>query len=88
MTSKTLAEGRIDRITSDIIRVAEGDYSTWIELSGEGDGLDRIAAAVNMVVDHIRENVDALDRQRQELSALNESLQGEIAERKRVGATR
>ena len=84
MMDKTLENERVNDIVEAVMKVASGDYSVQVELSGRNDELDSLAMSLNMMIGDIRTGVEDLDRQRAELSALNAQLQQEITERKRV----
>ncbi len=70
MTDKTSERNRINEILEAIMKVARGDYSAQVELSGKNDELDSLAIGLNMMIDDIRTGV--------------EDLQQEITERKRI----
>ncbi|GAG13092.1 unnamed protein product, partial [marine sediment metagenome] len=82
---KTSEKERINEMIDTIMKVARGDYSVRVELSGQNDEFDSLAMGLNMMIDDVRTSTEDLDRQRKELSTLNKHLQQEIAERKRAG---
>ena len=81
---KTSEKERMGEIIEAVMKVARGDYSVQVELSGENDEFDSLAMGLNIMIDDIRTSMEHLDGQRKELSALNEHLQQHIAERKRI----
>jgi len=81
---KTSEKERISDIVEAVMKVARGDYSVQVELSGENDEFDSLAMGLNMMIDDIRTSMEHLDGQRKELSALNEHLQQHLAERKKM----
>ena len=84
MMDRTLGNERVNEIIEAAMKVARGDYSVQLELSGKNDELDSLAMSLNMMVDDIKASVEDLDRQRAELSAINAQLQQEITERKQA----
>ncbi len=57
---KTAEKERIDEMIEAIIKVARGDYSAQVELSGKNDEFDSLAMGLNMMVDDIRASAEAL----------------------------
>ncbi len=87
MKNKVSEPGRLGEIIEATIKVARGDYSVRVGLSGKNDELDSLAIGLNMMIDDIRTSMEDLERQRAEQSALNKHLQQEITERKRAEET-
>ena len=58
--NKTLEKGRINEIIEAIMKVARGDYSVQIELADRNDEIDSLAMGLNMMIDDIRTNEEAL----------------------------
>lgn len=81
---KTSEKERMGEIIEAVMKVARGDYSVQVELSGENDEFDSLAMGLNMMIDDIRIGMEDLDRQRQELSTINKRLEQYITERKRI----
>ena len=52
---------RIDKIIESITRVAKGDYSVQLELSGKNDELDSIAMGINIMIDDLAAGTVGLD---------------------------
>ena len=57
---ETLEKDRISEIIETIMKVARGDYSTHVELSGKNDDLDSLAMGLNMMTDDIRTGEEKL----------------------------
>ena len=77
MMNTTLEKDRINEMIEGVMKVARGDYSAQVELSGKNDELDSLAIGLNMMIDDIRTGVEDLDRRGKKLSALNRHLQME-----------
>ncbi len=60
MTDKTLENERVDEIIEATMKVARGDYSVRLELSGRNDELDSLAMSLNMMIDDIRTGQEEL----------------------------
>jgi len=84
MMDKTLEKDRMDKMLDTVIKMARGDYSVQLDLSGKNDEIDSLAMGLNMMIDDIRTSMEDLDRQREELSNLNIHLQKEIIYRKKT----
>jgi len=54
---KTSGKERINEMIDTIMKVARGDYSVQVELSGQNDELDSLAMGLNMMIDDIRTSV-------------------------------
>ncbi len=67
---KTSEKERMNEMIEAAMKVARGDYSAQVELSGKNDEFDSLAMGLNMMIDDIRTSV--------------EELQQEITERKRA----
>ena len=57
---KTLEKERINEIIEAIMKVARGDYSVQIELADRNDEIDSLVMGLNMMIDDIRTNEEAL----------------------------
>ncbi len=73
------ATNRIEEIINIIQRVARGDYAVACELSEENDIFDAIGIGANMMIDDVRTSHEDLDRQKNELLALNKDLRESFA---------
>ncbi|MBN2380672.1 ATP-binding protein [candidate division WOR-3 bacterium] len=87
---------RISEMIDTIRKLAQGDYSAQVKLTGKNDELDALGMGLNMMIDDIRCNtkelneahraslniMEDLERERKELRALTQQLQAEITERK------
>jgi len=51
---KTSEKERMNEIIESIMKVARGDYSAQIQLSGKNDELDSIAVGLNMMIDDLK----------------------------------
>ncbi len=51
---KTSEKERINEIIESIMKVARGDYSVQVELSGKNDDLDSLAMGFNMMIDDLK----------------------------------
>ena len=80
MMDKASEEERIDEMVEAIMRVARGDFSVQIELSGKDDEIDSLALGLNMMIDEIRANTieigHAADRVDQLLSIIQRVARG------------
>ena len=54
MMDKTSEKERINEIIESIMKVARGDYSVQIELSGKNDEIDSLAMGFNMMIDDLK----------------------------------
>lgn len=75
MMDKTSEKERMNEIIEATMKVARGDYSVQVELSGKNDEIDSLAMGLNMMIDDIRNNVEELHQANEELRAVNEELQ-------------
>ncbi len=57
----------MSEMVETVMKVARGDYSVQIELSGENDDLDSLAMGLNMMVDDIKMKEEALEKERRAL---------------------
>jgi len=73
MKDKTL-EGRINEIIESIMKVARGDYSVQVELSGKNDEIDSLAMGLNMMIDDVGNGIEELRRANEKLQASEEEL--------------
>ena len=74
MTNKTLEKERMNEILEVILKVARGDYSVQIKLSGKNDDLDSLAVGLNMMIDDIRNGIEELHQANEKLQASEEEL--------------
>ncbi len=73
---KELMVNRQDRISEFldvIIKVAQGDYSVQVSLTGENDDFDAIAMGINMMVDDIKKKHET-EEENERILFLNEQL--------------
>ena len=66
-------QNRINEILDVIIKVAQGDYSVQVSLTGENDDYDAIAMGINMMVDDIRKKQET-EEENERINNLNEQL--------------
>jgi len=57
---------RLQAMTDVLVAVAQGQYSSRIELDGSNDILDGLAMAINMTLDELEDNLESLERRVQE----------------------
>ncbi len=67
---ETLEKDRISEIIETIMKVARGDYSTHVELSGKNDDLDSLATGLNMMIDDIRTSEEVLQKSEEKYRGL------------------
>lgn len=60
-------EACLDQMIETVMKVARGDYTVQIELSGTNDGFDSLAMGLNMMIDDVRTNVEELQESRERL---------------------
>lgn len=70
---KTSEKERINEMLEVIMKVAQGDYSIQVELSGEDDDFDSLAMGLNMMIDDIRTNEESLSESNLRYQLLMES---------------
>ena len=70
---KTSEKERINEMLEAIMEVARGDYSVQIELSGQNDEFDSLAMCLNMMIDDIRTNEEALRQSEEKFRTFMES---------------
>ena len=75
MMDKTSEKERMNEMVEVTMKVARGDYSAQVELSGKNDEFDSLAMGLNMMIDDIRTSNEQLDAQNEELRSANEELQ-------------
>jgi len=73
MMDKTSEKERINEMLEAIMEVARGDYSVQIELSGQNDEFDSLAMCLNMMIDDIRTNEEALRQSEEKFRTFMES---------------
>lgn len=64
---------RINEMLEAIIKVAQGDYSVQLEISGSNDSLDSLAMGFNMMIDDVRDSVE-IALQNERISHMNNEL--------------
>ncbi len=79
-----MSQKRINEMVEAVIKVARGDYSGQVELSGKNDEFDSLAMGLNMMIDDVRAGFEDVDRRGKELSALNKRLEQGITEREQA----
>ena len=57
---KTAEKERINEMIEAAMKVARGDYSVQVELSGKNDDLDALAMGLNMMIDDTRTSTEVL----------------------------
>ena len=57
IVDKNLEKDRISKMIEAVMKVARGDYSVQIELSGKNDDLDSLGMGLNMMIDDIRNEI-------------------------------
>jgi PAS domain S-box-containing protein len=67
-------KNRINKFIEVIMKVARGDYSAQIELSGKNDDLDSLAMGINMMTDDIRYEITEHKKAEEELKVMNQRL--------------
>lgn len=82
---KTSEKERISEIIETIMKVARGDYSVQVELSGKNDEIDSLAMGLNMMIDDIRNSVEELHQANEELQATGEELRAANEELQATG---
>jgi hypothetical protein len=77
---KTSEEERVNEMIEATMKVARGDYSVQVRLSGRDDDLDSLAMGLNMMIDDLRANTIkigyAVDRVGQVLSIIQGVARG------------
>jgi len=71
---QTLEKERMNDMIEAVMKVARGDYSVQVELSGKNDELDSLAMGLNMMIDDIRNGIEELHRANEKLKASEEEL--------------
>ncbi len=74
MVDRTSEKERIDKMTEATMKVARGDYSVQVELSGQNDEFDSLAMGLNMMIDDIRASEQSLHLQNEFLNSVLDSL--------------
>ena len=67
-------KNRINKFIEAVMKVARGDYSAQIKLSGKNDDLDSLAVGINMMIDDIRSEITVHMRAEEELTSSEERL--------------
>ena len=60
-----LKKERMGEIIEAVKKVARGDYSVQIKLSGKNDDIDSLAMGLNMMIDDIKETLEALNESKE-----------------------
>jgi PAS domain S-box-containing protein len=68
-------KNRINKFIEAVMKVAKGDYSVQIELSGKNDDLDSLAMGINMMIDDIRYEITEHRNAEEELKVMNQRLE-------------
>jgi PAS domain S-box-containing protein len=68
-------KNRINKFAEAVMKVARGDYSAQIELSGKNDDLDSLAMGINMMIDDIRYEITEHKKAEEELKVMNQRLE-------------
>jgi len=74
MIDETSEKDRMNEIIEVVMKVARGDYSVQVELSGENDEIDSLAMGLNMMIDDIRNGIEELRSANEKLQASEEEL--------------
>lgn len=69
-----LQNKRIGKMIDIIMKVARGDYSAEVELSGQNDNLDSLAMGINMMIDDIRSLITDLREAEEKLKRKNQEI--------------
>ncbi len=67
---ETLEKDRINKMVDAVMKVARGDYSTHVELSGKNDDLDSLAMGLNMMIDDTRTGEEVLQKSEEKYRGL------------------
>ena len=70
----SLQEDRINKMIEAVMKVARGEYSVEVELSGQNDDLDSLAMGINMMIDDIRNFVAELREAEEKLKQKNQEI--------------
>jgi len=73
MTDKISKKERMNEIIEATMKVARGDYSVQVGLSGQNDEFDSLAMGLNMMIDDIRTAEEALQESEEKYRSLIES---------------
>jgi PAS domain S-box-containing protein len=74
---KKLEKDRINEMVQAATKVARGDYSVQIELSGKNDEFDSLTMGINMMIDDIRTREEELQQEITERKKAEEELRRE-----------
>ena len=77
MAEKSEAD-RISRMIGVIMKVAQGDYSVQVELSGRDDDLDSLAMGLNMMIDDVHNYVSRQQKTEHELRIKSTAVESSI----------
>jgi len=69
-----LEKDRINELIEVVMKVAEGDYSAQVELSGKNDELDSLAMGLNMMIDDIRNEITEREKAEERIEHINAIL--------------
>ena len=79
MMDKTSEKERMNEMIEATIKVARGDYSVQVELSGKNDELDSLAMGLNMMIDDVRTAQETLQESEERYRQLVELSPNTIA---------
>ena len=85
MMDKTSKKERMNEMIEAIMKMARGDYSAQVELSGKNDEIDSLAMGLNMMIGDIRNSVEELHQANEELQATGEELRAANEELQATG---
>ncbi len=71
---KTSEKERMNEMIEATMKVARGNYSVQVELSGRNDEIDSLAIGLNMMIDDIGNSIEELHRANEQLKASEEEL--------------
>ncbi len=66
-------KSRIEKLIETVMKIAQGDYSVQLGLSGKNDDLDALAMGINMMIDDIRVSQETM-RENERILRLNKQL--------------
>jgi len=76
---KTSEKERMNEMIEAVMKVARGDYSVQVELSGKNDELDSLAMGLNMMIDDIRANEEGIKQVAEEWRTTFDSITDLVA---------
>ncbi len=87
MVNKAIEKNNLDEIATIIKKAIGGDYSARIKLNGKDNGLDIVAARINMLINHTKMGIEGFTREIDILKKNNERLKREILKLKKTQET-